>query len=155
GGGDTVVIFKTVLSRGRAGVRFAGVFRRNRELQPNRRPLPGRAVYLDRPAVRLHDVFHDRQTQSRPAHVARAAALRPVKALEDPRQILRRDADAVVDDLDDDLLASPGVDVLTADDQSHQPVVPRVLDCVLHQVRYGALEVFGVADDGVQPVGHL
>ena len=47
-------------------------------------------------AVRLDEVLHDRQAEPGPALGARAAGVHAIEALEDPRQVFRRDADAGV-----------------------------------------------------------
>src|SRR5256714_42599 len=98
--GDTVAIFKIALSRRPVRVSF---FTRlhHPELHAEGGPFPRRGLHLDRSTVRLDDVLDDRQPQPRPAHLARARPLGPVKPLENPRQILSADADPVVDHLDD------------------------------------------------------
>src|SRR5580658_10372559 len=50
----------------------------------------------DAPAVRLHDVLHDRQPQTRPAGVTRARLVDPVETLKDAVEMLESDALAEV-----------------------------------------------------------
>ena len=60
-------------------------------------PRPSSESQPDPAAVLLHDVADDRQAQARPA--ARPPGARPVdlvEALEDPRPVAPRDADAAV-----------------------------------------------------------
>src|SRR5687768_9481757 len=63
------------------------------------------ALDVDAPAVRLRHVFDDGEAEAGAALFARAAAVDAVEALEDPRQRLRRDADAGVAHLDHQRLA--------------------------------------------------
>ena len=59
-------------------------------------PLPGSLCDVEFAAVALHHVLDDRQAQAGAAGVARAAAVDAVEALGQARQVLARDADAVV-----------------------------------------------------------
>ena len=52
--------------------------------------------YLNITVMRLGDVFDDRQTQTRTAHIAAAGFVHPVETLEYPRQMLLSNTDAVV-----------------------------------------------------------
>jgi hypothetical protein len=47
-------------------------------------------------AMRLSDVFDDRQTQTGPPHVAAAGFVYPIESFEEPRQMLLGNADAVI-----------------------------------------------------------
>ena len=58
------------------------------------------ALGADRAAVQLDDPARDRQPEARPAAVGAAAPVAAVKALEHAVQLIRRDARAVVVDLD-------------------------------------------------------
>ena len=54
-------------------------------------------------AMRLGNVFNDRQTQTGSPHVAAAGFVHPVEALEEPRQMLLSNTDAVVLNADNHL----------------------------------------------------
>ena len=59
-----------------------------------------RALHLDRTAVLTHDMFGDGQPQSRAAHVARARLIHDVETFEDAAEMLGRDADARILNVD-------------------------------------------------------
>ena len=59
--------------------------------------------YLNITVMRLGDVFDDRQTQTRTAHIAAAGFVHPVEAFEQPRQMLLSNADAMVLNADNQL----------------------------------------------------
>ena len=52
------------------------------------------AFHPDTPAVRFNQVFGDRQTEPRPARLARSRRVDTVKPLENPRLVCPRNADA-------------------------------------------------------------
>ena len=58
------------------------------------------AGHVDLAADRLHQVLDDRQTQPGAAELAAARLVDAVEPLEDARQVVARDADAGVGDLD-------------------------------------------------------
>src|SRR5579862_405979 len=62
--------------------------------------MAGRALDADVAAHGLDEVLDDREPESRAAHVARAAAVDAIEALEQTRLMARLDARARVDDLD-------------------------------------------------------
>ena len=69
-------------------------------------PRPGRLLDLDGPAVRLHDALAEAQAQAVAAGLPRARAVDPEERLEEPGQVLVRDAGAVVLDPHPDHRAS-------------------------------------------------
>jgi hypothetical protein len=89
--------------------------------------------------VHLGDVLDDREAEARAAHFAAAAAVDAVEALEDARDVFGGDADAVVADFDEGVLAAGArgdVDLAT---------FGGVLAGVVDEVGDGALDVVGVA----------
>src|SRR2546425_12995806 len=70
----------------------------NREL--HRRADVQGAANLEPAAVCLHDVLDDREAETGAAELARARFVDAVEALRQPRQVGRRDTDAVVLDAD-------------------------------------------------------
>jgi hypothetical protein len=64
---------------------------------------PQLTIYCNMTAMRLSNVFDDRQTQARSAHIAAAGFVYPVEALEEPRQMLFSNADAMVLNADNQL----------------------------------------------------
>ena len=82
-----------------------------------------------------HDVAHDRQAEARrPRTSCTRLVPDPVEALEDAFLLVARDADALVADRDDGLVA--------ATCQTHDDVagLPRVLDRVLEEVAQGLVD---------------
>jgi hypothetical protein len=63
-------------------------------------PLPNLAPRLDRAAVQLHEMTHERQAETQPSFGARGRRIRLAKSLEDVRQHRRVDANTRVRDLD-------------------------------------------------------
>ena len=64
----------------------------------NVEPSPGVDSTLDFAAVGAGEVFDDGEAEACAAHLARAGAVNAVEALEDARDVLRRDAVARVGD---------------------------------------------------------
>src|SRR6266480_3736770 len=62
------------------------------EGHPDRGPLAGGALSLYPPAVGLHQVLDDLESQPGTALIAGARGVGPVEPLEHPRQMLARDA---------------------------------------------------------------
>ena len=94
------------------------------------------------------DVPADRQPEARPALPAGAGRLDPVEALEQVRQMLRRDAFARVHDLQDDidrLPTAPGTVILA--------FRRRVAGGVLQQVCQDLEERVGAVEDGTSGDG--
>ena len=73
-----------------------------------RRALLQAAVDTHGPAVHRDEFSDERQTDSRALVGARAGALDTVEAVEDSRQVVRRNADARVGDRELDRRAAPG-----------------------------------------------
>ena len=74
---------------------------------------PFRVVFgLDPAAVLLHNAGGNGKPQPRSAHVAGTRALDAVEPLEDARNLLGRDAHAVVDDLDHHVIVLSAVFML-------------------------------------------
>src|SRR5205814_1689068 len=71
-----------------------------RQGEQERRPLAGRALDLDGPAVGLDDALADRQARARPLELV--AAVQPAEDAEDLLVVRRVDADAVVADEEGD-----------------------------------------------------
>src|SRR5690349_16693089 len=67
-----------------------------REDAGDRRPPPPLALGGHPAPVRLDEMLHDGEAQPRAAFIPRARGIGPVEALEDARQVLARDARAVV-----------------------------------------------------------
>src|SRR6185295_20330859 len=86
------------------------------------------ALRLDRTAVELDEVPHNREADAEPAEPAGAAALCLAKPLEDMRQKLGDDADAVVGDRELDIL------VISPQADPHLAAVGRELDRVREQI---------------------
>src|SRR5690348_3055476 len=53
----------------------------------HRRPLMHLALDPEHPMMQLHDMLDDRESQSRPAQLARARAIDPIESLREPRYI--------------------------------------------------------------------
>src|SRR5436190_21648348 len=88
----------------------------------------GRAVRPDPATMREHDAATDRETQTSTADPAGASALAAMEPFEEARQLVRRDAQSLVDDAHHDLTVDdgrPDVDV---------SAVGRVLDGVVEEV---------------------
>ena len=83
-----------VLARSRA--RAAGLGPRRGQHQRERAALARAALDLDAPAVRAHDLIHQRQPEPGALHVVHQPGLDAHELLEDALLIRRRDADAAV-----------------------------------------------------------
>ena len=143
----------TLLERGRPRTerRRGHVLLRNR-LSQHRQPHDELAAAIhpvaprgDRPAVQRHQALHqgEPETEAAVSPVRSAAALD--EEIEDARQQLRPNADAVVADAHDDLLALP----LRGDDDV--PRLPRVLRRIRQQIRKELREAHPIAVDA-QPL---
>ena len=66
------------------------------------------ACGFDTAAMQFGDVLYDRQSQTCATQLAAARFVRAIKALEDSRQIARRNADALIADAHADLVALAG-----------------------------------------------
>src|SRR5262245_27639435 len=75
---------------------------RRRQCEAEARPVARRALSPDPPIVRFDQLPYDRQTQPGSAGGPRPRAVGTVEALEDIRQVLGRDASAIVANGDDD-----------------------------------------------------
>src|SRR6185503_5717088 len=92
-----------------------------------RRAARGLALDSDAPAMCFSDPAPDREPEPRAAVSARSRAVHAVEAVEDVRQVLRRDADAgVADSADDGTL-------LRAHRDRQRTAGGRVLDRVVEQ----------------------
>src|SRR2546425_2435794 len=107
-----------------------------------RGPPPRTAHHLDPPAVRLGDPLADREAQPGAGPLAGAGARRvgAPEAVEDVRQIARRDPDPGVGDADRDLAVL--LAQLDADATPAGSVLHRVLNQVQHQLTDAALVHF-------------
>src|SRR5215218_9935715 len=70
------------------------------EEHPDRGPLSGRTRRLDAATVRVDEMAHDRQTEPGASLRAGAAGVDTIEALEDARQVLRRDPDPGIRDVE-------------------------------------------------------
>jgi hypothetical protein len=68
--------------------------------QLNVLPFPSRLLDAQRPFVALQRVLDDRETEARAAASRASARIHAIEALRDARDLLRRDPDAGVDDLE-------------------------------------------------------
>ena len=125
------------------------------EHHPERRPpaLAG-ALGLQRAAVGLDDALADGQAQPQAAELAGDRRLPLLERVEDRRQDLRLDADAGVDDLDDDPVLRPSP-ALVAGADGDRPALGGELHGVLDQVPEHLLEPGRVGVDVVVPGGRL
>ena len=123
--------------RGSAGVgasdRSRPVGRRQGSRIVKVEPRPSWLQTLTRPPWLAADVLDDGQPQAGAAGGPRAGGVDPVEALEDPLQLGRRDADALVGHGDLDVVAvdpagadaDPGAGVAVVDGVRHQVARPR------------------------------
>ena len=95
-------------------------------------------------AMRLHHRASDRQTDAGSPVLARTRGIRPVEALEQPREVLRRDTDAGVADLDLDGPVVP----LGGDD--HRSPGGREPHRVVEQVEQDLVDALAIGVDGRQ-----
>src|SRR4029077_17712392 len=79
---------------------FCRLRRGDRQRHPHRRASSDGALDTEQPAVRLDDVFDDRQAEPGPAELSRTRAIDAIEALREPWNVLFGDADAVVADRD-------------------------------------------------------
>src|SRR5262245_33174611 len=85
---------------GRESGARGGLEARAREPGAEAAALAGLARDRELPAVARERVLHDRETQARAAGLAGAAAVDAIEAFREPRDVLGRDADAGVLDLE-------------------------------------------------------
>src|ERR1043165_951739 len=89
-------------TKGRRGLRnFHGDGhgdRSSRQEEKERRTAPGLALDTYVATMSAHDVLHNRQPEACAAQLARAGLVNAVKALEQARQVLSRDANARIGD---------------------------------------------------------
>src|SRR5258708_17700931 len=101
------------------------------------------ALHPHRGPHALRKVLHDGETEAGAPQLPAAGFVNPVEALENPGQMLGRDAGAVIADLQNRASVGAGrarhLDVRT---------LGRVLDRVLHQVLEDAPEAIGIGHDG-------
>ena len=88
----------------------------------------------------LAHVLDDRQSQACAARGARARGVRPVEALEDAVQVVGRNPDALVLDVDLHHAA------VGARGDSHPGVIRRIRDRVAHEIAQGREDLLAVAD---------
>src|SRR6185312_5777932 len=81
-------------------IRLSGVFSADGEFQAELGADAGRAADVDGAAVGLGYVFDDGEAEAGAAHFARAGAVDAVEALKDAGEVMGRDSEAVVGDLD-------------------------------------------------------
>src|SRR5258708_30304827 len=122
-------------TRVRAAVGIDGPHARAGEARAEAAALPRRAVDVEHRAVAAQRVLHDGEPQSGATRFARAAAVDAVEALGEARDMLGRDADPGVLDLEDRAVARG------APPEPHAPVLGRVADGVAHQVAEGARDL--------------
>src|ERR1035441_4407690 len=103
---------------------------------PLRREMAGKcaalafdALHLELASVALQSMFHDGETEARTALVAGPPRIHPIKALGEARNVLRRNADAVVDHREmRALLVGPPT-------HAHGAVRPRGFPAIHKQIR--------------------
>src|SRR5438270_11478726 len=79
---------------------MAGTHARSAEMRAEPAALAGPALDVERGAMPRQRVLHDREAQARAAGLAGTAAIDTIEALGEPRQVLGRDADAGVLDVE-------------------------------------------------------
>ena len=72
------------------------VWRTNRKNRADGRAATEFACSFDTAAMQLDNMLYDRQTQTCATQLATPRFVRPIKALEDSRQIARRNSDALI-----------------------------------------------------------
>src|SRR5258707_2457803 len=93
-----------------------------------RRPISGLRLHPDAAAVSLDDTLGDDQAHARPGILS--GRVKPFEYLEDPRGVLRLDADAVIAHRE-----HPGAPALVGPDVNHRPCAGNAeLDGVRNQV---------------------
>src|SRR4030095_14421488 len=102
-------------------------------------------------AMRARDRADDVQTKARALDVAEPASLDAIEAVEDPLQLLLRNADAAILDADPYRVGGR-----CGDRDRHLNRLAGVLDRVVEQIGDDGAELLGVADDRERPaVGRL
>src|SRR5690349_10967200 len=104
---------------------------------------------LQRGAVAIQRVLHDREPQARAAALARAPPVDAIETLGEPRDVLRGDADARVLDIESRPLFR------LAPAQRDRTVLRRIPDRVAHEIAEGAGELLLAADEVERRVGSL
>jgi hypothetical protein len=99
------------------------------------------ALYADFPALRLDEVFDDRQAESSAAEFARTGLIDAIETLKQTGEIFRRDADAGI--LDEDFGERKGGEIAHADDDG--AVFGGVFQGVIDEIRQNLIDGFGVA----------
>src|SRR5215471_21290001 len=107
------------------------------------RPCARRAVDLEKAAMVIEDVFHNRQAEPRAAHLAGAGRVDAIKTFGQPRQMLARDALAMISDRYRDERRRAGITTGTPpfgigadrDLGSRAAVFDRVVDQILKHLR--------------------
>ena len=94
----------------------------------------------------VQDLLRDGQAEARAARLARTGLVHAVEAVEQARQVLFGDADAVVRDADEDVWAA------RADLQVDPAAVGRVFDGVANDVHHHLFQAAAVAHDQRQAV---
>src|SRR5436190_2319988 len=102
----------------------------NRHRDRERAPLPGGADDVDRSAQMIEEVRDEREAEPRAAERSRRGGVGLIEALEDPRELIGGNADAVVADPEDDRVALGARSELTR--RPIRRVLERVIDEVLH-----------------------
>src|SRR5688572_30671087 len=90
------------LHRERRGLRghLAGLMEVHREVHREGRALARHRLHLDPAVVQLHEVPREREPEAGAASWRALSFLGLIELLEDPLQLVGRDADALVDDVD-------------------------------------------------------
>ena len=103
-------------------------------MHSHRRPTPEFALRLDRSAMQLRDMLHDRKTESGPAQFTIARLIRAVEPLKDSRQITRGNSRAIVPHAEND------VAVIVHGGKADPSATRRIFYCVIEQVVDDLLE---------------
>ncbi|MNE92970.1 hypothetical protein D3C80_1907580 [compost metagenome] len=92
------------------------------------------ALSLNRTMVRIHDIFHNRQSKTCTATLsAHTSFIRFVEALKYVRQVIRRNTDSVI--LNKDMELSTTFAVLQVSGNRDLPLLMRMSQCIIKQVR--------------------
>src|ERR1035438_7629404 len=87
-------------------------------------------------------MFNNRKAQAGPPHLAGAGLIHPVKALENPRQIFRRDAQSGIGDPNLYLAAST-----LQYGHSHVSALSVELHGIIDQIEQGLFESYAISED--------
>jgi hypothetical protein len=100
------------------------------------------AFYRNLAAMSLGNVFYNRQSQTGSAHAAAAGLVHPVETLEQPRQMLLRNTDAMILDTDNHLR------ILSTGSQQNRTLRLTVFNGVIQQIGDRLLDEGGIQYGG-------